>query len=81
MGEKLSAWIDAYLQPLVMVSPAYLQDTKHTMGLLDGQPWHDSYRWLSCGMAALYPSIPHDLAVIVVSKYMDTYSSYTPETK
>lgn len=81
MGEKLGSLVDAYLQPLVPISPAYLRDTKHVVTLLDGQPWSDTSYWLSCDVTALYRSIPQDLSIQVLGEYMDMYSSYSQETK
>lgn len=76
MWEKLSAWVDAFLQLLVTISPAYIRDTKHCVSLLDGQTWHEGLTWLSCDVTTLYPSIPQSLAVEV-----DTYSSFNSNVK
>lgn len=66
MGERLSAWVDAFLQLLVDLTPSFIQDTKHIVNILDGQKWEDSYWWLSCDVIILYPSIPHNRALVVM---------------
>lgn len=37
MGERLGAWVDSFLQPLVDIMPSYIRDSKHVVMLLDGQ--------------------------------------------
>lgn len=35
MGERLSAWVDAHLQPLIEIIPSYIKDTKELVCTLD----------------------------------------------
>lgn len=81
MGEFLGIWIDHHLQPLVSDIPGYLRDTKHLVSILDGHPWSNDWMWLSCDVVALYPSIPQNEAINMLSMFLDKYANYTLETK
>lgn len=80
LGERLGSWLDSFLQPLIPISPTFIKDSKHVVSLLNCQPWKKEYKWLICDVVALYPSIPHNQA-IVLGDYLNTYSSYTLEAK
>lgn len=81
MGEPLGAWLDSFLQPLSSLSPAHIKDTKHLVTMLDGQGWKKSLSWLSCDVTALYPSIPHDRALQILSMFLCRYSPYSIQLK
>lgn len=57
IGEGLGAWVDAYLQPLVNITPSFIRDTKDLVVIMEGQKWQSRYCWLLCDVCALYPSI------------------------
>lgn len=81
MGESLGVWIDHHLQPLISVIPGFIRDTKFLVSTLNDFNWTSDSSWLSCDVVGLYPSIPHDKGIIMLSKFLDQYSSYTLETK
>lgn len=76
MGESLCSWVDVHLQPLIAMSPGYLQDTKHVVTLLwdVGPPMLDIQRYIG-----LYPSIPHNLALLDLSEYLKRFNVYSAE--
>lgn len=77
LGERLSAWVDAHLQPLISITPSFIKDTKDLVTILDGQSWDTNYCWVSCDVVALYPSMLHDWVLITLRLYLNTYSSYS----
>lgn len=78
MGERLSAWVDSHLQPLVSITPSYIKDTKNLVSIMDGQTWASHYSWVSLDVAALYPSIRHATVINNLQQFLATYSAYTP---
>lgn len=74
MEERLSAWMNSFLQPLVSLTPAFIKDTKHIVNIMDGQEWQNKYMWLACDVIGLYPAIPHERALNTIRGYLDTYS-------
>lgn len=80
LGELFGVSIDHHLQRLVSAIPGYLRDTKHLVSTLDGFPWLTNLSWLSCDVVSLYPSIPQDIAVVMLSTFLGKYGNYAPET-
>lgn len=74
MGEKLSAWVDAHLQPLIELTPSYIKDTKELVRILDGQFWGTNFCWVLCDVVALYPSMLH-------LKIIETINNTEPSIK
>lgn len=81
LGEQLSIWIDHHLQPLVSNIPGYICDIKHLVSIMDGYPWSENLSWLSCNVVSIYPSLQQDTAIVILTKFLEKHSHYTPETK
>lgn len=71
------ARIHQNIQDFILTNP----DTKHLVSILDGHPWSNDWMWLSCDVVALYPSIPQNEAINMLSMFLDKYANYTLETK
>lgn len=67
LNERLGEWVDSQLQPLVCSLPGFLRDTKQLLNKTQDVPWNDNYRWISCDVASLYSSIPHNLGIQTVA--------------
>lgn len=59
LGERLGAWLDHLLQPLVINLPGFLRDSKQVVLEVEGMPWGENMSWLTCDVTALYPSLPY----------------------
>uniref|UniRef100_A0A803K2I9 Reverse transcriptase domain-containing protein n=1 Tax=Xenopus tropicalis TaxID=8364 RepID=A0A803K2I9_XENTR len=81
LNEKLSEYIDLYLQPLVKRLTSYVMDTKHVLQLLNHLEWSDTFSWGTIDVASLYSCIPHEKGMLAISYHLDMYSTYDEGTK
>uniref|UniRef100_A0A803JPB3 Reverse transcriptase domain-containing protein n=1 Tax=Xenopus tropicalis TaxID=8364 RepID=A0A803JPB3_XENTR len=81
LNERLSEYVDLYLQPLVQRLISYVRDTKHILQLLSGFRWQSDYSWGTIDVASLYSCIPHDRGLEAVLYHLDMYSTYDSTTK
>lgn len=86
LGERLGQWIDIFLQPLVQSLPGFLKDTGDTIAKIQDITskiqditWSANFSWLSCDVVALYPSIPHDQALMVLHSHLVRFSAFSTE--
>lgn len=54
-----------------------MRDTKQLVQNLEGGLWNDNMRWLTCDVTALYPSLPHDLALKFLFAFLCKHSTYS----
>lgn len=78
-NERLCAWIDAHLQPLVPLLPGYLKDTKEVLKAISGTAWNPDTMWISADVVSLYTSIPHAAAITALRWFLEVYSDYDIE--
>lgn len=67
---RVGKYIDFYLQPLVMGTPAFLKDTKHVLNILGSIEWKDTYMLVTADVASLYTSISHRLGHEAVRHFL-----------
>uniref|UniRef100_A0A803JHB8 Reverse transcriptase domain-containing protein n=1 Tax=Xenopus tropicalis TaxID=8364 RepID=A0A803JHB8_XENTR len=81
LNEKLSEYVDLYLQPLVQRLTSYVRDTKHVLQMLSNFTWQDTYSWGTVDVTSLYSCIPHDKGLQAIAYHLETYSTYDTFTK
>uniref|UniRef100_A0A803K2L1 Reverse transcriptase domain-containing protein n=1 Tax=Xenopus tropicalis TaxID=8364 RepID=A0A803K2L1_XENTR len=81
LNERLSEYIDIYLQPLVKRLISFVLDTKNVLQLLHSVGWEDEFSWATVDVASLYSCIPHDRGLQAISYHLDNYSTYDIVTK
>lgn len=82
MNEHLSEWLDSLLQPLVKITPGYLQDSRDILFCtFKDKIWQADYKWITYDVESLYTSIPHAIAIIALKYYLDTFSKYSWRSK
>lgn len=79
MGERMGQWIDTLLQPLVQSLPRFLKDTGDTIAKIQDLTWSSHFSWLTCDMVGLYPSIPHNQALMFLRPHLARFSLYSME--
>lgn len=76
INENLCDWLNSLLQPLIVLIPGHLKDTKHVLAALKDYQWQESYIWVTADITSLYTVIPHDFAIIALKWFLHVYSSY-----
>ena len=79
--EKLSAYLDYYLQPLAQKVNSYIKDTNHFLQrlmLLDNIP--TSSILVTIDVTALYTNIPHRDGILAVKEALETRRDKEPKT-
>ena len=67
--EKLSAYIDEYLRPLLTRIPIYIKDTTHFLNLVIGKKNHNEEDLLvTIDVSSLYTNLPHNEGVCAINK-------------
>lgn len=74
MNEHLCEWLDSLLQPLVKVTPGHILDSKDIMFTFKDKIWESNSSWITYDVESLYSSIPHTVALIALSFYLNTNS-------
>lgn len=77
LTERLGEWLDAILQPLVRRTPGFIKDTGDVLRNFYCKKWHSKYTWLTADVVALYPSIPHAVALVALEFHLHKYSPYS----
>ena len=67
--EKLSQFIDLFLQPFVKTSESYLKDSQHLLQLCDKKQIDKKWFKYSCDFESLYTNIDTKLAILKISEY------------
>ncbi|XP_044148864.1 protein YAE1 homolog isoform X1 [Bufo gargarizans] len=75
--ERLSAWVDSILQPLVQSIPGYLQDTRAVLQAFYDFKWEQHFSWITADVTSLYTVIPHNLAMVSLVWFLNVYSDFS----
>ncbi len=77
--EKLSEFVDHYLQPMMSNIPSYIQDTADFIRRIRGYTGDTRDTILvTIDVVALYPSIPISDGIDVVKRFLDTFPTDCP---
>ena len=70
--EKISGYIDAYINPLVQQTPSYIKDTTHFLQLIHEiqTPLPENTLLVTLDVSSLYTNIPHDETILAVKETM-----------
>lgn len=69
--EPVSKYLDAILCPHVNYTPAYVQDTRHIINLMQGTPFNPELQWLvTLDIESLYSNIPIQGAIQAVKWFI-----------
>ncbi|XP_062520431.1 uncharacterized protein LOC134195423 [Corticium candelabrum] len=71
--ELISAITDYYLQPILQETQTYLKDTGHILSLLRQQEINEHSYLVTIDVVGLYPSIPHDEGIKIVSNQVQEH--------
>lgn len=77
--ERVSEWVDTYLQPIVRTRPGYLRDSKQVLQSFQGAGWEETHSWVTLDVVSLYSNIPHPVALAAVEHMLHKHSSYSPD--
>lgn len=77
--ERLSEWVDSFLQPLVIHLPGYIEDTGHVLAHVKKIRWSSECTWITVDVKSLYSCIPHHLVREAVRHHLTHYSIYSLE--
>ena len=58
--EKISAFLDHYLKPLVPLMPSYIRDSGHIISILESTPFPQDCLLVTIDVSSLYLNIPQD---------------------
>ena len=79
--ERISAFVDLLLKPLVVKSPSYIKDTKHFLRqLLDLPPLPPDALLFTMDVVGLYNNIPHEDGMTACRELLDCRPSKVPPT-
>lgn len=73
------AWLDELLPQLVQRAARYIEDSKEVLKVMHQIKWKKLFIQVTCDVAALYMSVPHDKAIMALSCNLCKYSYYTAE--
>lgn len=63
---RLSVYIDSFLQSKVCQLPLYIRDSSHIIDSLKHYTWEEGYMWASLDIASLCTSIPREVGLTSV---------------
>jgi len=80
--ERISAFLDDKLQPIVKQLPSYVQDTNHFLELLSKvpQPLPPNTTLVTIDVTSLYTNIPHAHGLAALEHFLDQRSPKTKPT-
>ncbi|KAJ1194362.1 hypothetical protein NDU88_003651, partial [Pleurodeles waltl] len=70
--EKLSEYIDIFLQPFVRNLPSYIRDTKDLLCKITDYDWTDGHYLVTLDVTSLYTSIQRTEGLTAILHYLDT---------
>lgn len=68
--ERISEYVDLYLQKYISTTKSYIKDTNHLIELLKDLTLPTGSRLITFDVSALYTNIPHDEGIQAVKIYM-----------
>ena len=71
--EKLSAYVDQHIRPLVPHIPTYIKDTTHFINLIEGIELAPTDLLVTIDVSALYTSIPHNEGLLAMNKLLEEH--------
>ena len=77
--EKLSAYIDQHIRPLVPNIPTYIKDTTDFINTIEGIQLDPTDLLVTIDVSALYTSIPHNEGLMAINKALE--NQYDPLLK
>ena len=79
-SERISQFVDNFIQPLVMTLPSYLRDISHLLNILRKIKVSAGAILATLDVTSLYTTIPNDEGILAVSQYLyhHRYSSLNP---
>ena len=69
-SERISQFVDHFIQPLVTTIPSYLRDSSHLINFLRNLRIPDTVILCTLDVTSLYTKIPNDEGIIAVSKIL-----------
>ena len=78
--EKLSAYIDQHIRPLVPNIPTYIKDTTDFINTIEGIQLDPTDLLVTIDVSALYTSIPHNEGLMAINKALEE-NQYDPLLK
>ena len=69
-SERISQFVDHFIQPLVPLLPSYLRDSSHLLNLLRNIKIPDNSILATLDVTSLYTNIPNKEGIHAVSKYL-----------
>ena len=69
--EKISAFIDEHIRPLVAKIPSYVKDTSNFLSLTMGKGLHGEDLLVTIDVASLYTNIPHNEGFDTINKSLE----------
>ena len=70
LTEKISQFIDKWLQPYVQSLPSYVNDTTEFINLIEQTKLPSNCKLASIDVSSLYTNIPHDEGVQCVLRFL-----------
>ncbi|XP_078506952.1 uncharacterized protein LOC144767356 [Lissotriton helveticus] len=70
--ERLSQYVDKFLNPMVKNMPSYIQDSKHILSILADIAWQPGLIMATLDVVSLYTSIEPDLGLAAVTRALNT---------
>ena len=74
-SERISQFVDHFIQPLVQKLPSYLRDSTHLIDILKGLRLPNNAILASLGVTSLYTNIPNTEGINATASYLSKYRS------
>ena len=78
--EKISAFVDHTLKPLVLNLPSHVKDTAHFINLLSSLDIPDNHIMMTIDVSSLYTNIPHNEGIDACKVYLQQRTVEEPPT-
>ena len=72
-SERISQFVDNFIQPIVMTLPSYLRDSSHLLNIIRHLNVPSGAIPATLDVTSLYTNIPNDLGVLAASRYLFRY--------
>ena len=76
-SERISQFVDHFIQPLVQKLPSYLRDSTHLINILKGLPLPDIAILASLDVTSIYTNIPNSEGINATASYLFNHRSPT----
>ncbi|XP_053568388.1 uncharacterized protein LOC128657974 [Bombina bombina] len=70
--EKIGEYVDKHLRPFLLTLPSYVKDTTDLLKKLDGVVVGEKNILASLDVESLYSSIPHNVGLIAIKRFLET---------